>query len=136
MRVIVHDDIQSYEHKVIGNFTKRQLICIILALCIIAPTFIALFLSTGSIDLSSIAALLLGTPVIACGIFKPSGVPLEKIILYKIRDRKNPKQRQYRMITRYEQIQKTIKEVDEYEAAKKAAQEKRNRRKHKKEKEA
>lgn len=136
MRVIVHDDIQSYEHKVIGNFTKRQLICIILALCIIAPTFIALFLSTGSIDLSSIAALLLGTPVIACGIFKPSGVPLEKIILYKIKNRKNPKQRQYRMITRYEQIQKTIKEVDEYEAAKKAAQEKRNRRKHKKEKEA
>jgi hypothetical protein len=115
MQIDLHEDVHSYENKFLGNFTKRQVLCIILALCVIAPTFIVLFLLVGSIDLASIVSLLLGVPIIACGIFKINGVPLEKMIWYKLVTRKCPKQRVYKGSNCYVRIAELTKELERRE---------------------
>lgn len=116
MRIEIHDDLDAYENKFMGNFTKRQAVCVLLASCLIIPSFALIWWYTRSVDLAAIIALLLGFPVIACGVFKISGVPLEKVVAYKWKTRNCKRQRPFKMTNLYDEAEKLEKRMEEQEA--------------------
>jgi len=114
MIVNIPEDIYSYESKSCGIFTTRQLICTLLSFLVIAPTFILLFLLTYSPDLSALVSILLGVPIIMCGIFKKDGQFLEKIIMYKWQWKfKYPQKRKFVMSNLYEDVERLQKECEQ-----------------------
>lgn len=113
MIVNITEDIYSYENKVAGNFSWRQLVCIGIALAIIFPVFIVLFVSTKSVDLASFAAFVVGIPIFLFSIVKKDGQPLEKVLIYRfIAKFKYTQKRKYIMTNLYEEIQKNQKEYE------------------------
>ncbi|HEX3016245.1 MAG TPA: PrgI family protein [Caproicibacter sp.] len=115
MIVQIPEDIYSYEHRALGNFTKRQIICGIIAIAIIFPVFVFTFWKLNNPRLAALLSMLAGFPVIACSIFKKDGQYLEKILLYRYRQRfKYPQKRKFVMSNLYEVIEQNQKE---YEAA-------------------
>lgn len=115
MIVPITEDLYNYENKVWGNFTKRQLICIGISFAIIVPIFLLLFWSTGSIDLSALAAAFAATPVMMCAVWKKDGQHLEQVVWYKFRARfKFPQKRKHVTTNLYEDIMTNQKEFDKY----------------------
>lgn len=115
MIVKIPEDIFSYEHRVWGNFTKRQLICIGISLVIVLPTFIALFWSTNSVDLAATVAFIAALPVMMCAFWKKDGQYLEQVVWYKLRARfRYPQKRKYAMTNLYEVIVENQKEYDRF----------------------
>ena len=113
MIVKIPKDIYSYENKVVGNFTSRQLICLGIALLIIIPVFAGIFIKTNSIDLAAIVSVIIALPVLLCGVFKKDGQHLEKIIYYKFLSKFVYKQkREFVMSNLYEEIEKNQKEYE------------------------
>lgn len=113
MIVQIPEDIYSYEHKVWGNFTKRQLICGAIALLIIFPIFISVFLNTANPRLAAILSMLAAMPVLACGIIKKDGQHMEQILRYRYLQRfKYPQKRKFIMSNLYEIIQQNQKEYE------------------------
>lgn len=119
MIVPIPDDIYCYEHKIWGNFTKRQLICGCIALVIIFLVFVPVFWKTGSPRLSSLTAFAAAIPVLLCGVWKKDGQYPEKILRYQYRQRfKFPQKRKFVMSNLYETIQQSQKEYESaYEKA-------------------
>lgn len=122
---------RSYENKVMGNFTMRQIICLIVALAFIAPTFWILFSLTNSVDIAGYMAAVIGIPIVACGFIKKDGVYLEKMIVAKWQSKKKYNQhRHYEMHNFYEDIEIIYKESllnDEIANAEKEKQEETNK---------
>jgi hypothetical protein len=115
MIVRIPDDIYSYDNKVWGNFTLRQIVCMGIALIVVIPIFILLFWSTGSIDLAAVISFFVAVPILMCATFKRDGQHLEKIIRYKLQARfKYPQKRKYVMTNLYEEILKNQKEYEAY----------------------
>lgn len=113
MIVKMQEDIYSYENKVAGNFSARQLVCIAIALVIIFPVFIAIFWSTNSPDLAATVAFISGLPVFFCSIFKKDGQHLEKILMYKLKAKlKYTQKRKFVMSNLLEEIQTNQKEYE------------------------
>ena len=110
-------DFHSYEPKSFGNFTLRQVVCLVVSFPIVAALFIPIFTFTNSIDLAATIAILIGVPIALCGFVKRDGVYLEKVVyaLWVSRFR-YPRKRRYVMRNWYEDlalISKSIKEADE-----------------------
>lgn len=125
MIVRIPEDIHSYESKSFGNFTIRQIVCLVLGFLVIAPTWWAVFALTGSVDLSGIPAFFVGIPICFCGFIKKHGVYLEKILIYRYKAKfKHTQKRPYHMSNLYEDVQKKYIEVTEYENEQKLQQEK------------
>ena len=118
MIVQIPKDIYNYEHKVAGNFTKRQLICGGIALLIIFPIFIPVFQSTKDPRLATMLSMAASFPVLACSVFKKDGQYLEQILKYRYRQRfRYPQHRKFVMHNLYEIIEQGQKE---YESADKS----------------
>lgn len=113
MIVPIPEDIYCYEHKVWGNFTKRQLICCGIALAIIAPIFISVFWKTGSPRLATLLAVFAALPVLICGVWKKDGQYIDKVLWYRYRQRfKYPQKRKFVMSNLYETIVQSQKEYE------------------------
>lgn len=113
MIVKIPKDIYSYENKVVGNFTSRQLICLGIALLIIIPVFAGIFIKTNSVDLAAAVSFIIALPVLLCSVFKKDGQHLEKIIYYKILEKfKYRQKRKFVMSNLYEEIQRNQKEYE------------------------
>lgn len=113
MIVKIPKDIYSYENKVVGNFTSRQLICLGIALLIIIPVFAGIFIKTNSVDLAATVSFIIALPVLLCSVFKKDGQHLEKIIYYKILEKfKYRQKRKFVMSNLYEEIQRNQKEYE------------------------
>lgn len=113
MIVKIPKDIYSYENKVVGNFTSRQLICLGIALLIIIPVFAGIFIKTNSVDLAATVSFIIALPVLLCSVFKKDGQHLEKIIYYKFLSKFIYKQkREFVMSNLYEEIEKNQKEYE------------------------
>ena len=73
-------DINGYEPKLIGPVTARQLLCSAAAAFICIPSFFSLneiFITQAAITIAGA----LGTPLLACGFYKPYGLPFEKFFI-------------------------------------------------------
>lgn len=113
MVVQVPKNIYSYEHKVAGNLTKRQLICGIIGLVIIFPIFIVSFQKTGNSSLAGFLSLAAALPVLACSVVKKDGQYWDQILRYRIRQRfLYPRRRKFVMHNLYEIIEQDQKESE------------------------
>lgn len=72
------DDIRRYKTKFVGPFTKRQLVCVGLALLIGLPVFFGI---PGTTDTKLIASCVVALPIGMCGFATMDGSPLEIIAL-------------------------------------------------------
>lgn len=79
----VNPDIKGYETKIFGLFTKRQLVCLLIALAIITPA--VFLLPIEKIEIRVFVAILIGMPAIICGFWSMYGMPVEKYISIVIR---------------------------------------------------
>jgi len=115
MIVKIQEDVYSYESKIWGNFNKRQLICILISLVIIATAFAIIFWTTNSIDLSAIISVVLCSPVLLCAIYNRDGQHLEQVMKYKYQSRfVYPQKRKHVMTNLYQEIEKNQKEYEIY----------------------
>ncbi|QAT48778.1 PrgI family protein [Caproiciproducens sp. NJN-50] len=113
MIVPIPDDIYSYEHKVAGNFTKRQLVCLGIALAVIVLIFVPVFWKTGNPRLSTLLSASAAVPVLYGAIHEKDGQHLEQILRYRYRQHhKFPQKRKFVMTNLYETIQQNQKEYD------------------------
>lgn len=95
----------AYENKAFGNFTVRQILCMVIAVVFIAPIFWGMYSLTKSIDVAGYLAALIGIPIVACGFIKRDGVFLERIIVAKWQSKaKFPRKRKFIMRNFYEDI--------------------------------
>lgn len=116
MIVQIPDDVCDYEPKLIGHFTTRQLICIIIAFAAVAGIFIPLFLTTHDENISALPACLAGVPIITFGFIKRDGLYMEQILRIKLQELREPTSRPYRMHNWYEDLSRSAKEAIEIEA--------------------
>ncbi len=115
MIVKIPEDIYSYDNKVWGNFTLRQVVCMGIALVTVIPIFVLIFWGTGSMDLAAFVCFFAAAPILLCAKAKKDGQHLEKIIWYKIQARyKYPQKRKYVMTNLYEEVVKNQKEYEAY----------------------
>lgn len=113
MIVKIPKDIYSYEHKAVGNFTKRQFFCGLIAMALLFPVFAGVFLSTGSPRLAALLGMAAAMPVLLCGIWKRDGQYLDRIIWYKYRQYVQfPRKRKYVMTNLYDIIRQDQKEIE------------------------
>ena len=73
-------DINGYEPKLIGPVTARQFLCSAAAAFECIPSFFSLnkiFITQAAITIAGA----LGTPLLACGFYKPYGLPFEKFFI-------------------------------------------------------
>lgn len=125
MIVRIPEDIHSYESKSFGNFTVRQIICLVLGFSVIAPTWWFSYSITRSMDLSGALAFFVGIPICFCGFIKKHGVYLEKILIYRYKAKfMHTQKRPYHMSNLYEDVEIKYIEVTEYEKQQQLQQEK------------
>lgn len=82
IEVEMSKDIRDTPPKIIGPFTKRQLICVGIAAAYGVPVFLLLKNVGVQVILSIVIAIILMAPAIACGWVSLFGVPLEKFMLH------------------------------------------------------
>ena len=113
IEVEMSKDIRDFQTKLIGPFTKRQLICIVIGLAYGVPLFF-IFGSTGmDIVLRVLIPVILMTPTIACGWVNLYGMPLEKFMVHIIKTVFfRPKRRLYQIENVYLMIDKDVNGED------------------------
>lgn len=102
----IPSDLTKIKTKVALNLTKRQLICFSIAIILALPIF---FISRKIIgmELSLILCMLEAVPFFLFGVYEKNGVPLERLILIKIRKEIiRPEVRRYRETNIYEEAKK------------------------------
>ena len=115
MIVKIPDDIFNYQHKVWGNFTKRQLICGIIALVLIAVSFVWLLWKTNDPNLTTVVACLIGVPIFFEAKNDKDGQHFEKILYIRFFEKFRYKQkRKFIMSNLYEVLQAYQKECELY----------------------
>lgn len=118
IEVTMNSDIREIEPKIIGPFTKRQLICVAIAIAYGLPIFFLLHM------LPMIARIMISvvlmTPCITCGWCNAYGMPLEKFAMHVVRSAVlNPTKRAYILENSYEELYRELTPVDEAERKKK-----------------
>lgn len=114
IRVTMVNDIRKYETKMIGPFTKRQTICMIIG--IVFGVLAALVLPLKMSD-KLLVAVVCGAPIILCGYIKKNGRYLEELALFWVyRNLLTPKLRTARCKNHYRE---TLNEINRQEEAKK-----------------
>ena len=78
IEVEMSKDIREYKPKIIGPFTSRQTVCILISLSFVIP--ILFFVHGISLEIRMLIAAFLAFPVMACGWCEPYGIPLEKFV--------------------------------------------------------
>lgn len=111
MKINVPKDIIVYEPKFIGQFTKRQVKYIVLACCVILPTYFLLYLLTDSVTVAMLGACFVGVPVIFCGFLKKDQLYIDHFIKVKLRELSYPKCRKFVMSNRWDQYQKISQQL-------------------------
>lgn len=82
IEVEMTDDIRKYDTKLLGPFSKRQLVCSVIALAYSVP--IGLLLPINGLGNRIITIFFLAVPVLSCGWFKMDGAPLEVVVMRMI----------------------------------------------------
>ena len=99
-------DIRKYETKVVGPFTKRQLICLLIALAYSVP--LALLIPLSLVDKILIGSFL-AMPGMLCGYIKIDGTPPEVFaVRYIYKYFLTPSKRTYKRLNVYEQELKKL----------------------------
>ena len=119
IEVEMSKDIRDYQPKIIGPFTKRQVLGIVIGAAYAFP--IALLLPVSDMFVKIMIAMVLAAPAVMCGWVDLYGMHLEQFVIYVIR--KNyltPRKRKYKTeSTFYEEIKNT--EQDDNTGKKKKA---------------
>ena len=92
MVVNINAEIGNYKERVVGNYTLRQVICLILALVIGVTTYFYLHIQK---DVKQFIVIFTVIPVIAVGFFTYQGVTCEVYMYYVIRGFLFPQKRAF-----------------------------------------
>ncbi len=92
MVVSINAEISNYKEKVVGNYTLRQIVCLILAVMIGVTTYFYLDLPK---DVKQFAVIIMALPIIAVGFYTYQGVTCEKYFYYMIREFLYPQKRPF-----------------------------------------
>ena len=108
MVVNINAEIGNYKERVVGNYTLRQVICLILALVIGATTYFYLQIQS---DIKQFIVMFTTLPVIAIGFYSYQGVTCEKYIYYMLREFFLPQKRPF--LPEYELVKNALRENEE-----------------------
>lgn len=87
-------DIKEYEPTIVGPFTKRQVICVAIGVCI--GYVVTKALPIDDFTILAMVGILFAAPVIACGWIELYGMHLETYVLYIIHNHiLTPQKRKY-----------------------------------------
>ena len=124
IEVEMSKDIRECEPKLIGPFTKRQIVCLIIAFAYGVPLYL-LFKGIENITLRIFVTIALMSPAIACGWMELYGFHLEQFVVYIFKTRfLRPKKRKAEAPNLYEEIKDEIEAEEEAENIKSKALEK------------
>ncbi len=92
MVVNINAQISNYKERVVGNYTLRQVICLILALMVGTSTYFYLDFQK---DIKQFVIIFTILPIIAVGFYTYQGVTCEKFIYYMMREFLLPQKRPF-----------------------------------------
>jgi len=90
MVVNINAEISSYKERVVGNYTLRQIVCLIIALFIGVTTYFYLNIHK---DIKQIIVIFTVLPIVAIGFYSYQGVTCELYLYYMIREFVFPQKR-------------------------------------------
>ncbi|MGE5329887.1 MAG: PrgI family protein [Deltaproteobacteria bacterium] len=90
MVVNINAEISSYKERVVGNYTLRQIICLIIALFIGVTTYFYLNIQK---DIKQLTVIFTVLPIVAIGFYSYQGVTCELYLYYMIREFVFPQKR-------------------------------------------
>lgn len=79
IRVQMSDDIRKYEPKLVGPFSTRQLVAVVVASVFFLIAFV--LLPKMDVTIRCLLALLIASPAACCGFVKMQGKPFEVIVI-------------------------------------------------------
>lgn len=110
IEVEMSKDIRDCEPKLLGPFTKRQVICIVISLAYGAPVFFLLGFGM-DLFLRILISIILMAPAIACGWCDMYGMPLEKFGIHIFKTLiLSPQKRLYKSKNMYEEFYSELEE--------------------------
>lgn len=105
----MNKDVRTFEPKIMGPFTRRQLISLVIAAAYAGPIAIAV---PGDPMMKVLLGCILAIPAILCGFIDILGMPLLQFITYcVIPSLINPKVRKFKSETSYEMYWQQLKAV-------------------------
>ena len=109
IEIEMNKDVQTFEPKIMGPFTRRQLISLVIAAAYAGPIAIAV---PGDPMMKVLLGCILAIPAILCGFIDILGMPLLQFITYcVIPSLINPKVRKFKSETSYEMYWQQLKAV-------------------------
>ena len=121
--VPIPKDLSKIKPRIIGNFTKRQVICFGLALIAGLPLYFLTRKPVGT-EGALIMMMVVMMPFFICALYEKDGIPAEKYLMMIIRFKLSKPIRPYRAVNLFsllEERDKKIKEVKRLEAKRKRA---------------
>ena len=100
-------DLNDLKEKVMFGLTKRQLICLGVAVAIALPTYYLIYKSVGSTDAIRIAGFA-AAPAVFFGFYIKNGIPLEKTLKFFKEFTQKPKKLTYKSVNIYTAIDEYI----------------------------
>ena len=119
--VPIPKDLGKVKTKLIGNFTKRQVICFGLALLAGLPLYFLIRKPLGT-EAALIIMMAVMMPFFVCALYEKNGIPAEKYLLMVIRFKLSKPIRPYRAVNLFSQLEdreKKRREVKYLEAKRK-----------------
>ena len=129
VEVEINKDIRETEAKILGPLTKRQIICISIALGYSAPLF---FILSGieQVAIRAVIAVIAAIPTLACGWCNLYGMHLEQFAVHLVKNvLLMPSKRKYEVINDYEAM---LMDLEAEEETKKLEKQKKKGKKKKK----
>ena len=109
IEIEMNKDVRTFEPKIMGPFTRRQLISLVIAAAYAGPIAIAV---PGDPMMKVLLGCILAIPAILCGFIDILGMPLLQFITYcVIPSLINPKVRKFKSETSYEMYWQQLKSV-------------------------
>lgn len=109
IEIEMNKDVRTFEPKIMGPFTRRQLISLVIAAAYAGPIAIAV---PGDPMMKVLLGCILAIPAILCGFIDILGMPLLQFITYcVIPSLINPKVRKFKSETTYEMYWQQLKAI-------------------------
>ena len=109
IEIEMNKDVRTFEPKIMGPYTRRQLISLVIAAAYAGPIAIAV---PGDPMMKVLLGCILAIPAILCGFIDILGMPLLQFITYcVIPSLINPKVRKFKSETSYEMYWQQLKAV-------------------------
>lgn len=119
IEVEMNKDVRTFEPKIMGPFTRRQLLSLVIAAAYTLPVVV---LVPGDAMMKVLLGCVLAIPAILCGFIDVLGLPLLQFITYcVIPSVTNPKVRKFKSENAYETY---LEEAESMEGKKKGKQQK------------